>query len=570
MRPKFKSFLILSFFALFVFTSCQDEITEITNPTEEQTIVANSQLATLMRSTSANDGSVDDVLDNANCLSINLPVTIVVNDITITINTLEDLELIEDLFEEFNNDEDLLEFLFPITIILDDYTEIVIENVEQLETFIEECTDEPEVIECIDFQYPISFSIFNSEFVIIDTVTINNDEELYEFLENLDNPNDANPIVSLNYPVTLEYANGDTIEVNSNEALSEAISTAEDDCDDDDNDCTEEDVDMYLQECSWEIAAFSNSNNQFENLNLFFNEGGVLEILNGDTTQFIDGNWSTSLTDEGVILSISEVTEFDEALNGDWLITDCDHDEFELRKESAGTITEMVLEQECEDDIDCSAQEISMNLQECIWYAGTNLYDNVVAEEFHFGENGVVEVYNTVTNELTTTGSWSVSLTDEGVFVILDFDTEPFSLLSLSWQVVDCNNDRFELVNGDNYLVFEKDCEDDDLDCTEEDVSAALVECIWNIVNLNGSDDLIVYELYFEEGGALVISTDEVVIDSAWSLSQNDDGVWLEFSNVNVENIEEIVGSWLIIECESGELTMMKVDNYMVIEQDCD
>ena len=129
-----------------------------------------------MRSTAANDGSVDDTMDAANCLSINLPVTIIVNGITITINTLEDLEFIQELFDEFDDDEDFLEFLFPITIILNDYTQIVIENQEQLENFIDECTDDnDDVIECVDFVYPISFSIYNSDFQIIDTVIIEND-----------------------------------------------------------------------------------------------------------------------------------------------------------------------------------------------------------------------------------------------------------------------------------------------------------------------------------------------------------------------------------------------------------
>ncbi len=52
-----------------------------------------------------------------------------------------------------------------------------------------ECHDENEEdddIECIDFQYPISISIYNTEFEIIDTVSIANDEALYNFIESLE------------------------------------------------------------------------------------------------------------------------------------------------------------------------------------------------------------------------------------------------------------------------------------------------------------------------------------------------------------------------------------------------
>jgi len=163
MNIKFNYLLILAFFALLSFTSCQDEILEVTETDEETLIAPNSTLANLMQYTVTNDGSVDNIMDNSNCFSVNLPVTIIVNDITITINTLEDLAFIEEIFDEFDSADDFLEFLFPITIILNDYEEIVIENESQLEAFIEACIDdEDDVIECIDFQYPISFSIYNT------------------------------------------------------------------------------------------------------------------------------------------------------------------------------------------------------------------------------------------------------------------------------------------------------------------------------------------------------------------------------------------------------------------------
>ena len=93
MLSKAKSLLILTFFALLTLTSCENEIVDI-NLNNQDTIAPNSSLANLMLQASANDGSVDDILDNANCLSVNLPVTISINGLQLTINTLDDLELI--------------------------------------------------------------------------------------------------------------------------------------------------------------------------------------------------------------------------------------------------------------------------------------------------------------------------------------------------------------------------------------------------------------------------------------------------------------------------------------------
>ena len=701
MKKKIYCLILVSFFALFTLTSCQDDTIEVNAPNEQETLIPNSELANLMLRTSANDGSLDNLLDNANCLSINLPVTIVANGITITISSLEDLELLEAIFEEFENDDDILEFLFPITIILNDYTEVNISNIEELEAFIAECDDDVDTdIECIDFQYPISFSLYDSNFQITETVVIENDQALYQFLEDLNNADDGVVLASLNFPVTLIYANGETIVVNNHEELEEAINTAEEDCDDEDDDCNTEDVEMYLQECHWRIAAY-NEDDVFENLYLFFNENEDLQILNGSTTQYIEGNWTTSLSSDGhVEIVISELNGFQEDLGGSWIVVECDDDRFELVREFEGAITTMVIEQECEDDLECSAQEISMYLQECLWYAGTNLYDNIIADTFQFTEDGIVLITNPQSNEVLT-GTWSIELTDGGIFIILDLPL-PYDVISLEWKVTDCDDDRIEMINEDDYLVFERDCntntydcedlqanvgdecesnglvgylnedceceienenpfecfiEGDELeacsdsndgfatfdltqafaqctqppaiilsyfetisdadnnvnaianpeaytnltnpqtiyvrveagdnfevfelelyaencnseDCSLEEIEVNLIECQWNIVNYNGSDDLIIYNFDFEENsGIVVIYNDDVTIDAFWSILQTNDGVIIEFSNVAGANIQAITGNWLVVECTDGRLELVRDNDFMVIERNCD
>ena len=217
--------LFLPLFILVMFTSCQNEETEITDTDTEQTFDANSTLAQSILYTTTNDGSFDNIIDSANCISINLPVTVIVNGITITIEAIDDYELIEDILEEFDDDEDVIEIQFPITIILSDYEEVVINNYDELYAFVEEClgeNEEDDDIECIDFQDPITISVFNSNFDVIDTVEINSDEELYEFIDELD----GGVLASINFPVTMILADGSTIEVNNNDELLAAIQEA--------------------------------------------------------------------------------------------------------------------------------------------------------------------------------------------------------------------------------------------------------------------------------------------------------------------------------------------------------
>ncbi|WP_412986332.1 hypothetical protein [Pontimicrobium sp. IMCC45349] len=711
MKLNFKSGLILTFFALLFITSCQDETVEQTDPNQEETIVPQSPLVNLMRATTSNDGAQDDILDEADCFSIELPVTIIANGITVTIESLDDLDILEDIFDEFDDDEDDIEYLFPITIIQNDYSEIVIEDQEELMSFVEDCIedDSDDVIECIDFQYPLSFSIYDSEFQVIDTVVVENDEELYDFLEDLEESDSGAVLASLNYPVTLVYANGETVEIQNNQELEEAIDAAEDDCDDDYYDyCEVEDIDMYLTECFWTINDYPEMDD-LDELELYFNEDGTLEIMNGDTTEAIGGSWNMSTSNEGFPeIVVSDLTAY-EFLEGSWVVVECDDDEFIIEYETlAGEEIQFELEQECEDDLDCSAQEVSMTLQECYWYASTNLFDNVQSDEFHFGENNQLVVQNDP--NATLTGTWNVELTDEGVFVTLQIGSA-YEAISQTWEVVYCDDDLFELANDNNdYLVFEQECDDDDDDeydcedlqadygddcttpaggegyinedcecvteddenplscldsediemcdegndgyevfnlyeglyedddcdvdntvtvtfhellmdadanvnaipnaeaytnttnpqtiyvrvelndnpneyevleielyledcsdegCTEDEIDAYLLECQWNVVNYNESDDLIVYNFDFESNGIVVIYNDNTTIDAMWSTSQNEDGVWVEFSNVAGADIQAITGNWLVVECDDDRLEMERENDFLIMEQTC-
>ena len=53
----------------------------------------------------------------------------------------EDLDLIEEIFDELDDDDDILDIFFPITITLSDFSEITIENQDQLEQYARECLE---------------------------------------------------------------------------------------------------------------------------------------------------------------------------------------------------------------------------------------------------------------------------------------------------------------------------------------------------------------------------------------------------------------------------------------------
>jgi len=556
MKSHIKFALILSFFALFIF-SCQNEAVEETGQNQEETLVPNSPLANLMRSTASNDGTVDDIMDNASCFSVELPVTIIANGITVTIESIEDLTILEDLFSEFDTDDDDLEFLFPITIVLNDYEEIVIENQEQLEEFVEDCLDnQEEVIECVDFVYPISFSIYNTDFQVIDTVVVNSDEELHDFIENLNADNDEVTLASLDFPVALIYGDGSTVEVSNNEELEAAINAAEELCDDEADQCDVDDVTMYLQECYWIVEAY-NGDDHLQDYAFEFLEDGTLNVINNDTAQYITGGWNMSVSNDGYPEIVISGLEDLQDMNGSWIVYECDEDELLIKQEIDGQMVVVEFAQECGDELDCTAQEIALNLKECKWWMGTDLLSPNYSGPLFFNEDGTVTIGYDNGNQLT--GTWDIVIGNTGIFLILDVpgDYEP---IALEWRIVECDDDRLELVHDENELVLEQECWEEP-DCSQDDVANYLMSC--NLVpTINGYTSPLTTFQFNEDNTLFTMYQGDLPHNGTWDISSDDQGV---FIIITFNGLEEYNGQWHLVECAENEMIFHQGDDELIL-----
>ena len=233
-------YLTLSPFLYFLLLGCQDELTEVSDPPAEAVLTNQSGVAELVQRTAQRDGSDDNVIDSASCISLELPLTVVANGFEIIISSEEGLRVVEEIFEEFDDDDDILEILFPITVILPDHSEQVIQNADQLEDLARQCTgDNDDDIECVDFVYPITLSVFNTETQVNEVITINNDRELYQFFDALDDDD----LVGFEFPINLATRDGDTIVINNNDQLEDVLEDAIDDCDEGDDDDGDDDND---------------------------------------------------------------------------------------------------------------------------------------------------------------------------------------------------------------------------------------------------------------------------------------------------------------------------------------
>jgi len=467
MKNRIKPFIFFIGVLVFALFSCQEESQELIETSDQEQIAGNSALASLLTGTASNSGSSDNFLDNSSCFTIELPVTISIGDTVITISDEDDLDDLEDLIEDFFDGEADIEFQFPITIVFGDYSEVVIENEDQLDEFIDSCDidDDEDIIECIDFQYPISFSIFNSAFDIIDTVVIQNDEQLYNFLDDLENDDNV-VIASLNYPVTLVYTNGDTVEVNSNQELAEVLEAVGDDCDEEYPEfCDSDEVYNALVACPWELDS---DNSDFEDLYLVFSENESVEVsseggLSGS------GNWALTDNADGLVLSLSGFSDDLTFLNNEWLIVECDDDELEL--ENGDLYFE--LEKDCENEVNCDLQDVAEALQTCFWSAESDLLDEEI-EYLNFTDAGDILLNSEDSNDI---GDYSFSIIDSQVFLDVVF-TNAIAVLNGQWQVVECDDDYLSLTKEGHVLELDQECDinEGDYTCFEE-AAADIVVC---------------------------------------------------------------------------------------------
>lgn len=302
--PVLTLFLLVAML-LFILGGCQDELVKITLPPSDQVVLPNSPLADIVKKVTLNDGSSDNILDNSSCTLLVLPVRVLVNGQELKIDSADDFRLVERIFDETENDDDTLIILFPVTIILADHTTVVINEQDALEDIIDKCSEGglDEDIECIDFKYPITLSLYDSNNQVPKALTVDNDEELFELFDDLDN----GQFISFKFPTTVVLWNKSEVAVNDNNELEDIIESSIGDCDeDDDNDYNDDDTDdtaliAVFTSGQWEITYFFDQADKtaaFENFVFTFAIDRT--ALATKYTSSINGTWE-SYGDSSVI-----------------------------------------------------------------------------------------------------------------------------------------------------------------------------------------------------------------------------------------------------------------------------
>ncbi|TXG39334.1 hypothetical protein [Seonamhaeicola maritimus] len=278
---------ILTVLCLLILMSCRREEMEFIQAPEEERLSKNSAIASSMKMIAINDGSDDNILDYSNCFNVKLPIEVTANGEIIDVKTKEDYKIVEYIFDDSDDDTDVLDITFPVTITLEDFREVIISNAEELASYSQNCNGENEFdddIECIDFNYPILVSLFNPDRETFGVIKLDSDEGLYQFIDNLHDSD----YMTLNFPITTTLFDNSTLNINSLNELEDAINTFSNACDEDDDynfnddDCDDCDTEMLasiLTNCqSWTIDKLERYGNDlddyYEGYTFNFHENG--------------------------------------------------------------------------------------------------------------------------------------------------------------------------------------------------------------------------------------------------------------------------------------------------------
>ncbi len=291
-RPMKALRYIIPVILFFLLANCQTE-ERILIQDEMQGFAKYSPLVSLLSRTAQNPTAHDNVLDNSSLISIQLPVTVIVNGITIPVATTSDYQLVQNAIDAYATDNDIVNFNYPIVIQLQNYSTQTISSYNQLQNAIAACgtDDNFDEIDCISISYPITVSLYNIASQSATSLTLTGNSSLYAFLANLS----ASVYVAVDYPISLVNPNGQTVVVNSNIALMNFIEDSIDDCSNisGSSGSTIPTLSQVLVNGSWFISYCvydgTNETNYYQGYLFDYSDNGTITVQKNSAT--VAGDW---------------------------------------------------------------------------------------------------------------------------------------------------------------------------------------------------------------------------------------------------------------------------------------
>lgn len=318
-----------------------------------------------------------------------------------------------------------------------------------------------EIFECVAFQYPISFSLYNTNFQVLETVTINSDSELLVFFESMNNTTDNVVLISLNFPVMLVYDNGNSIAVQNNQELEAALTAASDNCDASNN-CDIDAVSNYLISCS-QIPTLNTHTPSFTEFE-FYQSNELFTMYELDLPH--SGTWDIAVI-EGQLIVVITFNGLED-YNGEWVVVSCTEDSLVMTQGDDS----LTLTQSCDDDdpLECfSSFDAQMTLCDenndgVETFNLTQVFANCTTSEFYnlkYYESMADAESNS--NQIPNPESFTNSTNPQTIYVRVEYQgTVTAGVYEIQLLLEDCNCENPNIITNDLmiYMPFSNEAID--------------------------------------------------------------------------------------------------------------
>ncbi|OGS71594.1 MAG: hypothetical protein A3F91_00710 [Flavobacteria bacterium RIFCSPLOWO2_12_FULL_35_11] len=214
--------IVTIFLLLLLISGCIKEI-DLTEGENPNTNNSNSEATNHYKRIGMYDGSFDDLIDNNSCSSVNLPVSLLANNIPLTITNTADYQLVLNIFNLSPFDVDIVVFNFPITILNQDYGQTSITSQAQFDNLSAVCgfaiNNNLSAITCVDIAYPVKISLYNTVTEQTTIISVVKDQDLFNFMANLS----VNELYSVQYPINAVITGNVNITVSGDNQLKSII-----------------------------------------------------------------------------------------------------------------------------------------------------------------------------------------------------------------------------------------------------------------------------------------------------------------------------------------------------------
>jgi len=413
--------------------------------------------------------------------------------------------------------------------------------------------------DCVDFEFPITFLVYDADWEIMQTIVAESDQDIWNVLDMID----ESTYVSINYPVTLIYQNEVILTVNNNQELLEAFETYDGGCYDLEvlfgcaiDALTVIDIEIQDDESPTDgITTFS--------LDLeFFCNDIEFDLQYFETTQDAESQTNpivfpyTNNTNPQTIYVVA-TTEHEDVL--------VSSNVFEIN---------VIIVDGQSSVINCEIGEITNTLADFCWIIDFIDFNEFIYNLYSDGTYQLQDVGGNSDGSLLTSGLWSVVAGNDTFYITLNAELTEYND---EWVVTQCNTDLgyayLEMQSliypqADIYYVnCDYDGDDEDYDCsTVEGTSNILTLCPWIIDFIDFNEFIYTFNI---DGSYEVQSENNILTTGTWELLLTNNAYII---NLNAE-VAEYNDSWVIYDCDEemgltiGSIEYPQADIYSV---DCD